>query len=564
MEAEAAPVSSGRKGRQTARDATARHSGSRSRSGGKSQDAEEPDADEEEEEEDAGSDDGARPDDDDYEDADEAEEEEEEQEDDAEEEEEEEVKVRAAPSRARSRRRAPTRRSSRARKRRKVRAVQDDEDEEEEAEEQLQQGEREVKLEEQNGDDTDEDKKRGDAEADEQAEVTEGAELEEEEEDAEEEEEEEEDEEEEEEEQEEEEQDGEEEEEEQEPSELEPVHPVTDSREITLSMRALNRHLTCGLCSGYYREATTIIDCAHTCQTQTSRQRSTAVPAAVSCLQPSAVLQSVCAASLSTSSRPQHTRTRHARRQLRRHAAQLRPLLSCQLSRPLMPSHFVPFIFSPLRQSCRSRLVTADPIRNETKSALLSRCSPAAACSSALRLTAAVHAAVCCCRFDRALQNLVDKLLPQFHQQDEVRQQRQSCSCCASLSSAATDAAGLLCVAGAAKMLKRELLNSAGLVRSSSDLPGRKQRKDQSAAPHAAHQLRSASNPCPALTAPAVVLCCGSSLVQSLAAADLRGAASGGLLSASAASPLRRHHPEGYGAQHPAADRAAHQRAVVQ
>ena len=55
-------------------------------------------------------------------------------------------------------------------------------------------------------------------------------------------------------------------------AEAEPLAPITDSREITLSMRALNPHLSCGLCKGYYREATVIIECAHTCQQSSSRK----------------------------------------------------------------------------------------------------------------------------------------------------------------------------------------------------------------------------------------------------------------------------------------------------
>ena len=116
--------------------------------------------------------------------------------------------------------------------------------------------------------------------------------------------------------------------------EAEPVQPVTDSREITLTMDQLNRHLACRLCGGYYREATTIIECAHTfCRL---------------CLQ------------------------RHIE-----HTNEHRDAL-CPYSK------------------CPARLKTADPLRNETK-------------------------------FDRALQNLVDKLLPQFAQADEqLRREMQS------------------------------------------------------------------------------------------------------------------------------------------
>ena len=55
-------------------------------------------------------------------------------------------------------------------------------------------------------------------------------------------------------------------EEEEEEEEAEPVQPITDSREISLTMKSLNPLLSCSLCKGYYRDATAIIECAHTCQ----------------------------------------------------------------------------------------------------------------------------------------------------------------------------------------------------------------------------------------------------------------------------------------------------------
>ena len=42
--------------------------------------------------------------------------------------------------------------------------------------------------------------------------------------------------------------------------------PITDGREVVVTLRSLNSHLACSLCKGYYREATAIIECAHTCQ----------------------------------------------------------------------------------------------------------------------------------------------------------------------------------------------------------------------------------------------------------------------------------------------------------
>ena len=134
------------------------------------------------------------------------------------------------------------------------------------------------------------------------------------------------------------------------------VQPVTDSREITISMDKLNKYLACRLCGGYYRDATTIIECAHT----------------------------FCKLCLS----------RHID-QTSEHKDTLCPY-----------------------PKCPTRLKTADPLRNETK-------------------------------FDRALQNLVDKLLPQFSQADEV--------------------------------LRREIQSSAGLRRGTSEVStGRRRRAEPS------------------------------------------------------------------------------------
>lgn len=114
-------------------------------------------------------------------------------------------------------------------------------------------------------------------------------------------------------------------------SELEPQQPVTDAREITIDVTALNPSLTCKLCNGYYREAHTIIDCLHIfCRT---------------CLE-----------------------------------------------RHIVSTRRNDVVMCPIR-GCHSRLLSTHPLKTEV-------------------------------RFDRVMQNLVDKLLPQFKDSEDELKQR--------------------------------------------------------------------------------------------------------------------------------------------
>ena len=136
------------------------------------------------------------------------------------------------------------------------------------------------------------------------------------------------------------------------------------------------------------------------------------------------------------------------------------------------------------KRDCPVKLRTADPLRNEAKSALTLQCvhDPALLLCVCVPLTVIASVAFALgCRFDRALQNLVDKLLPQFLQREDVsrvctlryRERRARPS---------ADALALRCTLSS-QALKRELLEGAGLKRSTSDAPGWKKRTDVSAHP---------------------------------------------------------------------------------
>ena len=47
-------------------------------------------------------------------------------------------------------------------------------------------------------------------------------------------------------------------------SEGDAVKPVTDARMVTLQLGKVNPSFTCKLCSGYFRDAHTLMDCLHT------------------------------------------------------------------------------------------------------------------------------------------------------------------------------------------------------------------------------------------------------------------------------------------------------------
>ena len=121
--------------------------------------------------------------------------------------------------------------------------------------------------------------------------------------------------------------------------------PITDAREVTVSLRALNPHLMCSLCKGYYREATAIIECAHTCQRG----------------------QSYIARAV-----PLRCPTPHLRRPFPVVLLLLLLLPVCAVCRVCLSEHIdqVNEHDEPKcpKRGCLAKLRSADPLRNETKS----------------------------------------------------------------------------------------------------------------------------------------------------------------------------------------------------